>query len=352
MRAIVATAVDGIITIDERGRIETFNAAAERLFGYGAEEVIGQNVRLLMPEPDHSLHDQYLRSYLETGVARIIGTGREVVGRRKDGTTFPMELAVSEFRLRGRRMFAGIVRDVTESHEARTQIEALNARLQRAMTETHHRVKNNLQIIAAMVDMCTLDAGETVPTAEVRRLGEHVRTLAAVHELLTQRSTRDPDARTVSAREILERLVSLVRSGAQGRVIRLEGDDLVLTSQQGTSLALVANELISNALKHGSGVVELRLQRQDAWALLTVSDQGRGFPREFHPSVSAKTGLELVNTLSRLDLGGTVRCENLPGGGAVVQVEMPLAEACLEEGSSLRRLAAPEAAGDQNWGAS
>ena len=115
--AILATVVDGIITIDARGTIQTLNPAAERLFGYAAAEAIGQNFKLLMPEPYHGELDGYLAHYHDTGEARIIGIGREVVGRRKDGSVFPMELAVSEMRLGPERQqigFTGIVRDITQ----------------------------------------------------------------------------------------------------------------------------------------------------------------------------------------------------------------------------------------------
>lgn len=118
IQAIVDTVVDGIVTISDRGIVETFNPAAERLFGYSTREVVGNNVNILMPEPYAREHDGYLSSYINTGEARIIGIGREVVGRHKDGSVFPMELAVSEMRVGGERKFTGIVRDITGRKQA------------------------------------------------------------------------------------------------------------------------------------------------------------------------------------------------------------------------------------------
>jgi len=111
--AILQTAVDGIITIDARGLIESFNPAAERLFGYTADEVLGQNISMLMPSPYREEHDGYMARYLQTGEPHIIGIGREVRARRRDGSPFPIALAVSEVPLAGRRMFTGVVHDLT-----------------------------------------------------------------------------------------------------------------------------------------------------------------------------------------------------------------------------------------------
>ncbi|HEX5135995.1 MAG TPA: PAS domain S-box protein [Planctomycetota bacterium] len=119
---ILRSAVDGILTIDERGTIEMVNEAALRLFQYREDEVVGKNVKMLMPPPHHELHDGYLRHYLETGERRIIGIGREVEGRRKDGTHFPLDLAVSEVVLEGRRVFAGFIRDITARKKAAEEL--------------------------------------------------------------------------------------------------------------------------------------------------------------------------------------------------------------------------------------
>jgi PAS domain S-box-containing protein len=118
LRAILNTAVEGIVTIDHRGLIESVNPAAERIFGYEAAELIGKNVNLLIPPPDHAVHDGYLSNYLRTGLARIIGIGREVSGQRKDGSLFPMELSVNEVKLKNRRLFTGFIRDITARKES------------------------------------------------------------------------------------------------------------------------------------------------------------------------------------------------------------------------------------------
>jgi PAS domain S-box-containing protein len=114
LRAVLNTVIDGLVTIDNRGVIHSFNPAASRIFGYRPDEVIGQDVRMLMPEPYHGEHDGYLRSYVETGTAKVIGIGREVTARRKDGSVFPMELGVNEMRYGERRMFVGAIRDITD----------------------------------------------------------------------------------------------------------------------------------------------------------------------------------------------------------------------------------------------
>ena len=135
LRAVMDTTIDGIIVIDETGIIESFNSSAAKIFGYTGVEVIGNNVRMLMPEPDRGRHDGYLETYLSTGEAKIIGIGREVVGRRKDGSEFPLDLGISKANLGDRRVFTGIVRDITERHQAREALEESEERLHRAVRD-------------------------------------------------------------------------------------------------------------------------------------------------------------------------------------------------------------------------
>ena len=137
-RAIFDTAVDAIITIDDRGTIITLNHAAERLFGYAGDELIGRNVNVLMPDPYATEHDGYLSRYIRTGVAKIIGIGREVMGKRKDGSLFPLDLAVSEVRFGAKRTFTGVVRDLTEHKQLEREIMEATEREQRRIGQDLH----------------------------------------------------------------------------------------------------------------------------------------------------------------------------------------------------------------------
>ncbi len=172
IRAVLSTAADGIITITEEGVIETVNPAAETIFGYDSQRLIGQKVNILMPEPYRSEHDKYMERYLRTGRARIIDIGREVVGRRKDGTVFPLDLAISEVRLGERRLFTGILRDVTQRKEAEEKLSRQNmeARLLFGATD----IGSMAASIEEAFQKCVNLLGETTgwPVGHVYRLAE------------------------------------------------------------------------------------------------------------------------------------------------------------------------------------
>lgn len=135
LKSIIETAIDGIITINTNGSIDTINDAACKLFQYSKEELINQNIKILMPEPDRSMHHGYVHRYLETKKPRIIGIGREVTGKKKDGTMFPFRLAVSEVILNNKIIFTGIIHDLTRAKEAENQLKDLNNRLESKITE-------------------------------------------------------------------------------------------------------------------------------------------------------------------------------------------------------------------------
>ena len=218
----------------------------------------------------------------------------------------------------------GVNLDITARVEAEREIEALNERLRRAMQETHHRVRNNLQIIAALVETQSYGV-EMVPAAELQRIGSHVTALAAVHDLLTEQAKRDTIATDISARELLHKLITLVQSTSTGCQITEEITDARLTSRQGTSLSLIAHELITNASKYGHGEATVRFQVQGNQATLEVRDNGPGFPPGFAPSQSATTGLSLVTHIAQWDLfAEQVRFETHPAGGGLVTIVFPL----------------------------
>jgi diguanylate cyclase (GGDEF)-like protein/PAS domain S-box-containing protein len=149
---IVNTAVDGIMTIDSKGTIETTNPAVEHIFGWGADEMIGRNIKMLMPEPDHSGHDGYLHNYITTGRAKIIGIGRDVSGRRKDGTVFPIELSVAELPQLDRRAFVGILRDISDRKIAEEKIHAVTTQM-KSMVAALQRRDRGLTLLSRMNDL-------------------------------------------------------------------------------------------------------------------------------------------------------------------------------------------------------
>jgi len=217
----------------------------------------------------------------------------------------------------------GTCTDIHDFKEAQAQIEELNARLHRNMIETHHRVKNNLQLITAMIDIQLLNEGDVAPVDEFKRIGSHVRTLAAVHDILTQKA-REDTAQLVSIQEVLEKLIPVHQQTAPHCHLSAEIQDIQLTGRKGTSLALAINELLSNAIKHGRGKVRIVITATGELATITVLDDGPGFPHDFDPKRAANTGLELIDSLVHWDLRGEVRFENQQRGGGQVTITIPL----------------------------
>lgn len=159
LKALLDNMVDGVITIDKAGKIQSWNRACEQIFHYNPDEVIGKNVSMLMPEPYHSQHDQYLENYMKTGEAKVIGIGREVMGRRKNGATFPLDLSVSVVVNNGDRTFVGIVRDITERKETEILLKRSNEELDDFVYIVSHDLKEPLRGIYSFARFLLEDYG-------------------------------------------------------------------------------------------------------------------------------------------------------------------------------------------------
>ena len=247
LKAILDSAVDGIVTINERGILEEINPAARKIFGYEAGEVMGQNVKMLMPEPESREHDKYMRSYRHTGQRKILGIGREAAGRRKDGSVFPIDLSVSEVLLSDRRLFTGIIRDIT----GRKQVERHRALL---VAELSHRVKNTL---ATVISIARQTFAREQPFSEaLASFDGRVRALAHTHNRLAESNWSE-----VALAAVIGDEVSPYRN-AEDSNIRMQGPEIMLSPRCAISLGMAVHELATNAAKHGAlsqhgGTVEI-----------------------------------------------------------------------------------------------
>jgi two-component system sensor kinase FixL len=341
LRSIVESAVDGIIVIDARGRVERFNAAAERLFGYAASEVIGRNVNVLMPVPYATEHDGYLARYLSTGEKRIIGLGREVTGRRKDGTTFPVHLSVGEMLLGGERKFTGILHDLTARMKVEEQLreQAALVRLGEMAAVIAHEVKNPLAAVRGAIQVI----GKRLP-ADGREAGVVVEIIARidglnqlVKDLLLFARPPQPRPVAIGVRSVLDSTAALLGEDSAYRDLRIEvsGDAPDVMADPELLKIIFSNLLINSAqAMRGKGIVAVAVGSAGNGCRITVTDLGPGIPLEirdklFSPFVTTKsrgTGLGL-STVKRLVEAhhGRVAVESPSDGGTVVTVWLPLA---------------------------
>ena len=228
LRSILETAPDAIIVIDERGIMESYSQAAERLFGYRSDEALGQNVKILMPAPYRERHDSYIDHYLKTGERRIIGIGRVVVGRRKDGSTFPMELAVGEAMVNGRRVFTGFIRDLTERQLAENRMQELQSELLHVS-----RLSDVGQMASALAHELNQPLAAIVNYVQAMR-----RLLQASNLALPPRIIETMDktvAQAARAGDIIQHLRGFIRKGESERHI----ENLNKVVEEATALGLV-----------------------------------------------------------------------------------------------------------------
>jgi PAS domain S-box-containing protein len=364
LRSLIATVldtvVDGLITIDRDGVIQSFNKACVSLFGYSPEEVIGQNVHILMPEPYHSEHDGYISAYLSTNVPKIIGIGREVMGRRKDGSTFPMELAVGQSPQAGNHAFVGIVRDVTERREMETQrAQFRQSQKMEAVGQLTgglaHDFNNLLAIIIGNLDMLREIRSEDRFTDELVRdaLDSALRGADLTRRLLAFARRQPLQPERVDINEVIGAIVRLLaRTLGENITIEMSLSPNVWPVQidRAQFEAVIAN-LATNARdampRGGALLIDTRNGRLDAayaaahtdvtpgdYVVVEVSDSGTGMPsdillRIFEPFFTTKeqgkgTGLGLSMVFGFMkQSGGHITVYSEPGKGTTFRLYLP-----------------------------
>jgi two-component system CheB/CheR fusion protein len=325
LRAILETAVEGIITIDDRGIIESVNAAAERIFGYSAKEIIGKNVSVLMPSPHREAHDGYINNYLHTGRAKIIGIGREVAGRRKDGTIFPMDLSVSEVKLAARRVFTGFIRDITERKQLEKEILEISDREQRRIGQDSH--DGLCQHLAGIELMSQVLAKKVSPKSKIHAqqimdIASHVRD-AISH---TRSLARGLSPVTIESEGLMSALLELATNTEKIFHVqcRCDFDEPVTIHDHSvaTHLFRIAQEAVSNAIKHGRARrIVIALRNSAGRITLSINDNGTGLRK---PPANRKKGMGLRIMQSRASMiGGTMAIEPNPKGGVSVTCGIP-----------------------------
>jgi two-component system sensor kinase FixL len=349
LRSILATVPDAMIVIDEAGSIIFFSAAAERMFGYASDELLGENVSALMPSPDRERHDSYLRRYLDTSVPRIIGIGRITIGRRRNGETFPMDLSIGEARTEHSRVFTGFVRDLTERQETQVRLEELQNELAHVSrvsamgtmaSSLAHELNQPLTAVANYVEAANdLLADPTAETIAIVREAlsdaakQSVRAGQIVRGLRDFIGRGDSEKRVESLNRLVNEANALALLGARelGIDVELRLDpsvDRVFVDAVPVQQVLV--NLIRNAVEAmaESPVKRLTIRSAAAGTMVRVSvaDSGPGLDAEvadrlFEPFVSSQAGgmglgLSICQTIIE-GQGGTIGAESGVDGGTL-----------------------------------
>lgn len=363
LRSILDTMPDAMVVIGADGIIRTFSAAAERLFGYTEAEVQGHNVSELMPSPYRDQHDGYLARYLRTGEKRIIGSGRVVIGLRKDGTTFPMELAVGEVKDAGETLFTGFIRDLTERQQTLARLQELQENLlhvsrlrsmgQMAAALSHElnqpltAITNYLNAAQRLLDQPTPDMARvrqalSLAAAQGMRSGEIIRRLRA----FVARGAVTRQAEAVA--KLVEEAVALALVGSRHRGVEVRFDvspDLPPVWADRVQIQQVLLNLIRNAMEamDGGEVRRLTIDAvvREGLVEIAVADTGTGIPPDvaaqlFQPFITTKEdgmgiGLSVCRTIVEAH-GGRIWVEPGAAAGSVFRFSVPIAEPAVDAG--------------------
>ena len=352
LRSILETVPDAMVVIGETGIIERFSRAAERLFGYAAAEVFGRNVSMLMPSPYRAQHDDFLARYRATGERRIIGIGRIVVGRRRDGSTFPMELAVGEAVAGGRRVFTGFIRDLTEAQQSRARMQELQlgmAQLARLATMAHlgaalaHELNQPLTATANYIRAAERLLTDRAPN--LARAGEALahaaeqttRAAQIIHRLRAFSPGAEPVLRAEPVAGMIEEAIALALAGGEGEGVRVRlsfPPDLPSVLADRGQVQQVLVHLIRNAVEametsaRRALTVAASVEPGGGSLRISVADTGRGVPEHvaeklFQPFVTGKPGgiglgLSICRAVAEAHGGTLAMTPGLEGGAAFI----------------------------------
>jgi two-component system, chemotaxis family, CheB/CheR fusion protein len=342
IRTILITASDAIITINNRGLIDSVNRATEQIFGYESSELIGNNVSMLMPQPFSREHDGYIQRFVRTGEARVIGSGREVICRRKNGSTFPADLAISKVDHLG--LFTGILRDITSRKEMQKHILEIAAMEQRRIgLELHDGTQQELtglSLYASTVMECIGAAKPTANGAKAWQLdaASYVRlrdtaALLAKRIVETNENVRDlahgimpVQIDAEGLRSALVELANTVNSNERiDCKFECHGENSALSTSVATNLYRIAQEAVSNAIRHSSAdEIEISLTLSEERSSLKVSDNGIGLKAEENVNLEPNAkgmGMRTMEYRANI-IGGRVQFLNGPKGGTVMSCEI------------------------------